>query len=202
VLVAAFHHRGTVLAPTIPSFQLGSHLSRTVSSMSGVVGDVRELTRNTITAKATHRVEGVSGAFAFRLASADGVAKYFDSHAKVSISGSVQVIISGPVGSTIASTAVVAAVPDKYRDWPDSEDQVVQLQGSIRIQHSLLVEPVAKPLIFGNETAEQLKPRTLVDYPPVIVGYYNIAGGTAKSHAHIVLEVPLLVEGVAHHKTW
>jgi len=169
---------------------------------SGVIGDVAELTKKTITAKATHKVQGVSGSFHFRISDAPGVSKYFQSHARVTISGPVTVLISGPTSAAIASTVVVAICPDKYDNWPSSEEQIIQLQGSERVQHSLLVPPTSIAVQFGNETAEQLKPRTLVDYPPVVVGYYTIAGGTAASAAHVVLSLPLIVEGVAHHKTW
>lgn len=169
---------------------------------SNVLGDVSELTKRTITAKATHRVTGVSGAFSFRLSDAAGIRKYFDSHAKVTIVGPVTVLISGPTSAAVASTLVVAVCPDKYTTWPTTEDQIIQLQGSERVQHSLLVPPTSLPVSFGNETAEQLKPHTLIDYPPVIVGYFTIAGGSASSVAHVVVSVPLSVEGVAHHKTW
>lgn len=170
--------------------------------MSNVIGDTAELTRKTIQAKATHRVSGPSGNFSFKLSDASGISKYFESHAKVTITGPVTALVSGPVSSTIATTVAVAIIPDKYLDYPTTEDQVVQLQGSERVQHSLLVPPVALPITFGNETAEQLKPSTLVDYPPVVVGHYTIAGGNASSRALIVLSVPLTVEGVAHHRTW
>jgi len=170
--------------------------------MSGIIGDTAELVRKTITAKATHSVTGPSGSFHFKLSDAPGIRKYFDSHAKVSIAGPVTAIVSGPVSATIAITATIAVIPDKYTTWPTDETQVIQLQGSVRLQHSLLVLPVPVPVEFGNETAEILKPRTLVDYPPVVVGYFTIPGGSANSTAHIVLSVPLLVEGVAHHKTW
>jgi len=170
--------------------------------MATVVGDTAELVRNTITAAATHRVTGSSGTFNFLLSDAPGIAKYFRSHAKVTIKGQVSVLVTGPISSTVATTAAVAVCPAKYSTWPTTEEQVVQLQGSIRVQHSLLVPPVSLPILFGNETAEQLKPKTLVDYPPHVVGHFTIAGGTATSTALIVLTVPLLVEGVAHHKTW
>jgi len=170
--------------------------------MTSVIGDTTELVGRTITAKATHRVIGTTGNFHFRLSEAPGISKYFDSHAKVTISGPVLLSVSGPVSSTVATTVTLAIVPDKYSDWPVTEDQVVQLQGSTRVQHSLLVPPSSSPLQFGNETAELLKPRTLVDYPPVAVGHYTIAGGNANSAALVVLTVPLTVEGVAHHKTW
>jgi len=170
--------------------------------MAGIVGDVAELTRNTISAKATHKVTGVSGPFHFKLSDAPGISKYFSSHAKVTITGPITVSLSGPVSSTVATSASVAICPDKYTDWPFTEDQIVQLQGSVRVQHSLLVPPSSVPLLPGNEVAEQLKPKTLVDFPPVVVGYFTVAGGTATSTALIVVTVPLAVEGVAHHKTW
>lgn len=170
--------------------------------MTSLVGDVAELTRKTITAKATHRVTGVSGSFHFKIQDAPSIAKYFASHARVVITGPVTATISGPVSSTVATSASVAVIPDKYTTWPTTEDQVVELQGSIRVQHSLIVGAEVKPLEFGHETTEQLKPDTLTDYTPVVVGHYTIAGGNAASTALIVISCPLTVDGVAHHKTW
>jgi len=170
--------------------------------MSDVLGDVSELHKRTIVATATHRVTGSSGSFHFRLSGASGIGKYFDSHASVAITGPVTVHISGPASATVSATADVAVVPDKYDSWPTEQQQVVQLQGSVSVQHSLLVPPSTTAVQFGNETATLLKPRTLVDYPPVVVGWYEIAGGTASSTAIIVVRVPLTVDGVAHHCTW
>lgn len=167
-----------------------------------VVGDTGELVKKTITAKATHRVTGASGHFHFKLAEAPGISKYFSSHAKVVIAGPITVTLSGPVTSTIATSASIAVIPDKYTDFPQTEDQVISLQGSTRVQHSLLVGAELRPLEFGHETAEQLKPKTLIDYPPVVVGHFTISGGAAASTALVVVSCPLVVEGVAHHKTW
>jgi len=170
--------------------------------MASVLGDVSELSGNTIVAKATHRVSGTSGSFFFRIAEAPGIAKYFASHQKVTISGPVSVSVSGPVTSTISTSATVAFIPDKYSDFPTTEDQIVELQGSIRVQHSLLVGAETKPIQFGHETTEQLKPSTLVDYPPVVVGHFQVAGGSASSNVLVVVTCPLTVTGVAHHKSW
>lgn len=167
-----------------------------------VIGDTSELVRKTIVAKATHRVTGPSGHFEFLLSSAPGIEKYFESHARVAITGPVLVSVSGPVSAAVSTSVAVAVCPAKYTDWPTTEEEIVELQGSIRVQHSLLVPPSSLPVAFGNETAEQLKPKTLIDYPPHVVGHFTIAGGTATSTALIVLSVPLVVEGVAHHKTW
>jgi len=169
---------------------------------ASALGDVSELVRKTITAKATHRVTGASGSFHFAISDAPGISKYFTSHAKVTITGPVTATVSGPVSSTIATTVSIAIIPAKYRTFPTTEEQVIELQGSTRIQHSLVVGAEVKPLEFGHETAEQLKPSTLVDYPPVVVGHYTIAGGSTSSTALVVVACPLTVEGVAHHKTW
>jgi hypothetical protein len=167
-----------------------------------VLGDTAELVQKTITAKATHRVTGTSGHFNFSISSASGISKYFTSHAKVTICGPVTASISGPVSATIASSACIAVIPDKYTDYPTTEAQIVELQGSVRVQHSLLVGAESRTVEFGHETAEQLKPKTLVDYPPHVVGHFTVAGGSASSSSLIVITVPLRVEGVAHHKTW
>jgi len=170
--------------------------------MSDVIGDVSELKRNTITATAVYTFVGNSGAFHFRLSTAEGINKYFESHAKVKIVGQVFVRLSTDVSNTVAGSAAVAIVPDKYRDWPTTEEQVIQLQGATRASHTLLVDPTDYPIEFGNETAVVLKPKTLIDYPPVVVGYIKVNGGTVTSRTHVLVKVPLLVEGVAHHKTW
>lgn len=170
--------------------------------MSEVVGDVSELHKNSISARAVIRLEGPSGAFHLALSKAQGFNKYFESHAKVSIVGPLKVSVTGPVTSTIAIRAVVAVIPDKYTDFPTEEGQIHQLQGATTVLHSLLV-PVSKPVVaFGNETTEQLKPRTLVDYPPVVVGHFTVAGGNATTVSHLVVEATLALSGVAHHKTW
>jgi hypothetical protein len=166
------------------------------------IGDTAELVRKTIEAKATHKVRGVTGSFHFKISEADGISKYFDSHAKVTITGPVTATVSGPVSSTVATSVSIAVIPDKYDDFPSEEEEVIQLQGSVRVQHSLIVGAEKAVVQFGHETAEQLKPKTLVDYPPVVVGHYTVAGGTASSSAIVVISCPLTVEGVAHHKTW
>lgn len=166
------------------------------------IGDVAELVGKTIVAKATHRVTGSSGHFHFKLSEAPGIAKYFLSHARVAITGPVTVTVSGPVSSVIATSCSIAVIPDKYDSYPTSEEQVIELQGSTRVQHSLIVGAEDKPIQFGHETTEQLKPKTLIDHPPVIVGFYVIAGGTATSTALVVVSCPITVEGVAHHRTW
>jgi len=170
--------------------------------MASVVGDTSELVRKTIHAKATHKLTGASGSFYFKLKEVQGIRQYHDTHAKVVISGPILVSLSGAVSSTIATSANVAVVPDKYSDWPTTEEQVVQLQGSIRVQNSLMVPSQAVPIVFGNETTEYLKPKTLTDYPPVVVGHWTVAGGTAQTVTYIVLTVPLVLEGIAHQKTW
>lgn len=170
--------------------------------MSSVVGDIPELSRPTITAKATHSVTGADAVFHFKLSEAPGIKKYFSSHAKVVITGPVLVGVSGPVTASTAIFANVAVVPDKYATWPSKREHVIQLQGSVEVQHSLLVPQQNVPVEFGNETTEQLKPNTLVDYPPVVVGHVTVAGGDKSSVSTIVVTVPLLVEGVAHHRTW
>lgn len=169
---------------------------------SSVIGDTAELTRTTIVAKATHRVVGQTGAFHFRLHDAPGVSKYFESHAKVSVQGVAKLSVSGPTSSTVSTSVTAAVVPDKYSSWPSTEEQVVQLQGSARVQHSLLVPPSSVPLIFGNEVADLFKPKSLVGYPPVVVGHFTVAGGSAASAVIVVVELTLSLDGVAHHKTW
>jgi len=170
--------------------------------MSDLIGDTSELVRNSIVAKATHQVVGVSGHFHFKICDAPGLASYFLSHAKVSITGPVSVYIAGPVTPTTATSAVVAICPDKYSDWPTTEAQIIQLQGSVRVQHSLLVPATHTPIEFGHEITELLKPRTLIDYPPVVVGHFTVSGGTTTSATTIIVEVPITVSGLSHNRTW
>jgi hypothetical protein len=170
--------------------------------MTDVIGDTSELSSSRIVATATHSLSGSSGSFNFLLSSSPGIRKYFASHARVLITGSVRVSISGEVTSTTSTSATIAACPDKYSDWPSTQEQVLQLQGAVRVQHSLLVVPQEVSLAFGNETTEQLKPSTLVDYAPRIVGHFTVAGGSPSSRCIVSVVVPLTVTGVAHHKTW
>jgi hypothetical protein len=170
-----------------------------------ILGDIPELSSIHIVARATHGVTGSSGHFEFLLSSASGISQYFSSHSYVRISGPVTFAISGPLSSSIASSVVVAAIPDKFggsSDVPTTEAQIVQIPGANRAQHSLLVPTAFVPLTFPHEVADLLKPKTLIDFPPRIVGHYTIAGGSTQSKAIIVLSVPLEVKGTAFHKTW
>lgn len=171
-------------------------------SQTSLVGDVSELHSRQVVVPATLLVTGSSGQFHFKLAEAPEIAHYYRSHASVQIVGDLLVSLSGPVSSTVATTASVAIVPDKYSTWPETNQQVVGLEGSVRVQHSLLVGIEQKVIRPGREVASSLKPPTLIDFPPVVVGHFQVTGGNNASETLVVVHVTLSVDGVAHRCTW
>jgi len=173
-----------------------------MSVPSDVLGDVQELRLQTITVPSTHSGTGHNSTGFFKLAETDELEHYIDSHATVNIVGDITIEVSGPVSSTIATTAVVALYPDKYATGPTTKAHVVSLEGRINVQHSLLVGSVLGAPKKAREVGESLKVKTLVDYPPVVAYHVDIAGGTAQSSWTITAHVPIVVGGVSHHKTW
>jgi len=167
-----------------------------------VIGDVQELRLQTITVPATHSGTGHNATGFFRLTDTPELQHYIESHATVTIVGEISIEVSGPVSSTIATTAVVALYPDKYTTGPTTKAHVVSLEGRINVQHSLLVGSVLGAPKKAREVGESLKVKTLVDYPPVVAYHVDIAGGTAQSTWTLTAHVPIVVGGVSHHKTW
>jgi hypothetical protein len=53
-----------------------------------------------------------------------------------------------------------------------------------------------------RQVSSILSHRTLVDYPPAVVGHLVVAGGTATSSTTLTAHVPLRLSGIAHRKTW
>jgi len=173
-----------------------------MSATPDVLGDVQELRLQTIIVPAAHAGVGCATTGFFKLAENPDLAHYIASHATVTITGPISLEISGPVSSTVATTAVVAIYPDKYPDGPTTKAHVVSLEGRINIQHSLLVGSVLGAPASAREVGESLKVKTLVDYPPVIAYHVDIAGGTNTSTWTITAHVPISVGGVSHRKTW
>lgn len=169
---------------------------------SDVLGDVSELSLQTITVPATHSGTGHNCSGFFKLADTQEIRHYTNAHATVLVRGPITLEVSGPVSSTIATTAVVALYPDKYDTGPSTKAQVVSLEGRVNIQHSLLVGSVLGSPKNAREVGESLKIKTLVDYPPVVAFHVDIAGGSASSTWTLTAHVPISVGGVAHRKTW
>jgi len=171
-------------------------------SVSNVIGDVAELRLQTITVPATHSGLGHNKTGFFKLSETPELKHYISSHASVEILGEILLEISGPVSSTIATTAVVALYPDKYDSGPTTKAHVSSLEGRVNVQHSLLVGSVIASPKKAREVGESLKVKTLVDYPPVVAYHVDIAGGSATSAWTLTAHVPIVVGGVSHHKTW
>lgn len=171
-------------------------------STSDVLGDISELQKQTLTVPATHEGTGSKVTGFFKLAETTELLGYIQSHGTVTIAGPIRVEISGPVSSTIATSAVVALYPDKYPDGPTQKIHVVSLEGRVNIQHSLLVGSIIGTPASAREVGESLKVKTVVDFPPVIAYHIDIAGGTASSEWIITAHVPIVLAGVAHNKTW
>lgn len=170
--------------------------------MSEVLGDVQELHLQTITVPAVHTGTGASTTGSFRLTENRDLRHYIDSHATVVVTGDIVLEVTGPVSSTVATTAIVALYPDKYRDAPTRREHVSALEGRVNIQHSFLTGSVVAAPKKAREVGESLKVRTLVDFPPVVAYHVDIAGGTAASAWTITAHVPILARGVSHRKTW
>jgi hypothetical protein len=171
-------------------------------SSSQVIGDVKELSLQTIKVPATHSGTGNSETGSFSLTSTDELSHYIDNYADVRIVGPIVLEISGPVSSTIATTAIVALFPDKYDDGPTTKAHVASLEGRVSVQHSLLVGSVLNTPASAREVGESLKVRTLLDHPPAVAYHVDIAGGTSSSAWIITVHVPISVSGVSHFKTW
>jgi len=167
-----------------------------------VLGDLRELHLQTLTVPAPHSGTGHNTTGFFKLSENPELLHYINSHATVTITGDIQIEISGPVSSTIATTAVVALFPDKYLTGPTTKDHILALEGRVNIQHSLLVGSVLGIPRKAREVGESLKVKTLVDYPPVVAYHVDIAGGNANSTWTITAHVPIAVSGVSHRCTW
>lgn len=167
-----------------------------------VVGDLSELRLQTVTVPATHTGSGSSVSGHFRLSDCAELADYIDSHATVNIVGPLKFEVLGPVSSTVATSAVVALYPDKYRNGPSAKGHVLSLEGRVHVQHSLLVGSVTASPGQAREVGESLKIRTLVDYQPMIAFHVDIAGGTSSSSWTITVHTNISVGGVSHRKTW
>jgi hypothetical protein len=171
-------------------------------SSSEVIGDTRELHRQAIVVPATHSGTGSNVTGSFKLTENPDLRHYIDSHASVLITGEIVLEVSGPVSSTIATTAIVALYPDKYEDAPSTRGHVSALEGRVSVQHSLLVGSVRAAPAVAREVGESLKVKTIVDHPPVVAYHVDIAGGDAQSHWTLTAHVPITVAGVSHRKTW
>jgi hypothetical protein len=167
-----------------------------------IIGDVAELSLQTLVVPATQTGTGASKTGHFKLAANADLKHYIDGHATVNIVGEIQLEITGPVSSTVATTAIVALYPDKYTTGPTTRAHVAALEGRVNIQHSLLVGSVLAAPKKAREVGESLKVKTLVDFPPVVAYHVDIAGGDATSAWTLTAHVPIAVGGVSHRKTW
>jgi hypothetical protein len=170
--------------------------------MADIVGDKSELTSQTITVPVVHEVTGKNTAFHFKLKEDESIQHYLGSFASVKVTGPLTFELSAPASSTVAASAAVAVVPDKYHDFPTTRIQVKRLEGSISVKDAILVP--AALVIEGKvrQVSTVLSHSTLLDYPPVIVGHLVVAGGTDTTQTTLTVHVPLALSGVAHRKTW
>lgn len=166
------------------------------------IGDVAETHQKAIVVKAPHEDTGNNKTGHFKLLDNPDIAHYIANYASVRISGPIVLEISGPVSSTLATTSVAAIYPDKYPDSPSTKNQVRRLEGSVTLQHSLVMGAVTANCTPGRQVADILSPKTLIDFPPVVAYHVDIAGGTNTSAFVLIAHVPLVLDGVAHRKTW
>lgn len=170
--------------------------------MADVIGDRSELTQQSIVVPVVHEITGSDTAFHFKIADDPSVAHYLGAFASVIITGSITFELSAPATATVAASAAIAVVPDKYTTWPTTRVQVKRLEGSISVKDAILVP--AALVIEGNvrQVSTVLSHKTLLDFPPVVVGHLIVAGGNTNSQTTLTAHVPLALSGVAHRKTW
>jgi len=171
-------------------------------AMSDAIGDISELTDRTIIVPVVTEITGSNTSFDFKIKEDDSILHYLAAFASVRITGPLAFELSAPATSTVAATAAIAVVPDKYDDWPTTRKQVQQLEGSIVVKDAILVPSTLKLEGRVRQVATSLQPATLIDYPPVVVGHLLVAGGSATTKTTLTVHVPIVVDGVAHRKTW
>jgi len=170
--------------------------------MTDVIGDRSELTSQSIVVPVVQEIAGSDTVFRFKIKDDPSIVHYLGSFASVVITGPISFELSAPATSTVAASAAIAVVPDKYTTWPTERMQVKRLEGAISVKDAILVP--AALAIEGNvrQVSTVLSHKTLLDYPPVVVGHLLVAGGTADSRTTLTAHVPLALSGVAHRKTW
>jgi len=170
--------------------------------MSEIVGDKSELTSQTITVPVVYEIKGKSAVFHFKVKDDPSIEHYLSSFASVTITGPITFELSAPATSTVAASAAIAVVPDKYTDWPTTRLQIKRLEGAINVKDAILVPAALTIEGHVRQVSTVLSHTTLLDYPPVIVGHLVVAGGSDSSETTLTAHIPLALSGVAHRKTW
>lgn len=170
--------------------------------MSSVVGDVSDLSSKTVVVPVVQSLTGNSVSFNFKVADDPSIRHYLASFASVSIVGPITFEISAPATSTVAASAVVAVCPDKYADWPTTRLQVQRLEGNVHVKDAILVPTSLVVEGRVREVSSSLQPKTLLGYPPVVVGHLVVAGGSATTVTTLTAHISLQVDGIAHFRTW
>jgi len=170
--------------------------------MSDVIGDKSELTLQSIVVPVVHEISGENTVFHFKLVDDPSIAHYLSSFASVVITGPITFELSAPATSTVAASCAVAIIPDKYTDYPVNRLQIKRLEGSISVKDAILVPAALTIEGKVRQVSTVLSHKTLLDFPPVVVGHLLVAGGTARSETTLTAHVPLALSGVAHRKTW
>lgn len=170
--------------------------------MSEIVGDKSELSSQTIVVPVVHEITGKDVAFHFKIQDDESIQHYLGSFASVVVTGPITFELSAPATSTVAASAAVAIVPDKYTTWPTTRAQVKRLEGSISVKDAILVPAALTIEGAVRQVSTVLSHKTLLDFPPVVVGHLVVAGGSATSETTLTAHIPLKLSGVAHRKTW
>jgi len=170
--------------------------------MANPIGSTSDLSDRAVVVPVVLELKGKACHFHLKIDEDTSIAHYLSSFASVVVTGTLQFELSAPVSSTVAATCVVAVVPDKYKDWPTTQLQIRRLEGAITIKDAILVPSSLTYEGKVREISSSLKPRTLLGHPPVIVGYLHVAGGSDSTVTTLTVHVPILADGIAHHKTW
>jgi hypothetical protein len=170
--------------------------------MADVIGDKSELTLQSIVVPVVHEILGKDTVFHFKLQEDESIAHYISSFASVVITGPITFELSAPATSTVAASAAVAVIPDKYATFPTTRLQVKRLEGAISVKDAILVPAALTIEGKVRQVSTVLSHKTLLDFPPVVVGHLVVAGGSSASETTLTAHVPLALAGVAHRKTW
>jgi hypothetical protein len=167
------------------------------------IGDVEETKSARVSVPVTISITGTSRTGFFRLSRNPDIAHYYNVYGNVKIVGEIVCEAFGPVTSTQATVICVALYPDKYgTDGPSEAVHIQKLEGRVYVQQSLAFGQKNGSPQWPRETTPILKPKTLVDYPPVLAYHLEAPGGTATSVSTLTAHVVLEVHGACHKKTW
>lgn len=168
--------------------------------MSELIGDTSTLHSNTTPFTVVVELLGASGSGSFTIS--QRLRSRVDPHASVTIVGDVSCRISCPPAADKAATLRLAAIPSSEAATPSTAAQVASIPGAVLAQHSLYVNALSSPVVFGPEVSTVIKPKQLIGSEPKFVYHFVITGGEATTSSLLELSGTLKLEGLGYVKSW